>query len=472
MRNKLYILLVAMMLSSIGLFAQIEEIFTDSTNQKYNQYGQVVEFIELDAEARNSILTFESKDKSYKFWTDLRVLFDGGLFFDGGWDKDDVIGQDAHTTFNPIGNGVTIRRARVAFKVLMHNNWYAELDMDFAGSQTEIKDAYVKYVNDARDFNLKAGHFREGFSMETTTTSRYVTFIERSLPSRFSPSRNLGFQANLMKERYLIIGGVHFNDQGSFDQFELSQDANKDFGTDEGYSFTGRFVYRPIMDKDKLLHVGAAASYRTPKTDGDVPNSYRYSIRSISNINRKKYLDTDNILNVESNTLFNVELAGAYKNFMFQAEYFNNDISREPGFENVNLNGLYAQTGVLLTGGKYLYNKNEGEFTQVERGRRVGELELAFRFDYLDLNDENAGIYGGAANAYTLGLNYHVNSNVKFMLNYSYINHDRYANGKGELFVGRDSNGDLTRDPFEVVAASGKGGEDFGQLQFRIELDF
>ncbi len=457
MRNKLYILLVAMMLSSIGSFAQDNKKVVDSV--KLNQYGQVVVSEDLDAEARNSFLTFESKDNKYKFWFDNRVYFDGGMFFD----KD---------TYNPIGNGVTIRRARVAMKVIMHKNWYGEIDFDFSGSATEIKDAYIKYTNDARDFNVKAGHFREGFSMETTTTSRYVTFIERSLSSKFSPSRHLGFQANLMKEKYLLVGGVHFNDQGSFEEVELGQDANKKEGTDEGYSFTGRAVFRPIIDSEKVLHIGVAASYRTPKTHLEVPDSYRYSTRSISNVNRKKYLDTDDILNVESNVLFNVELAGAYKNIMFQSEYFNNDISRADGFENVNLNGFYAQAGYLLFGGNYRYNKNEGEFTQVARGTDKGDLEVAFRFDYIDLNDENAGIYGGSANGYTLGLNYHVNSNIKFMLDYSYLDHDRYANGKGKLFVGTDINGDPAKDPADVIEAEGKAGEDFGQLQFRIEIDF
>jgi len=452
MKNKFYTLVVALILYSIGLTAQEEKV-------TINQYGQEVQVEELAAEAQNSFLTFQSADKKYKFWFDNRVYFDGGIFFD-----DDAL--------NPIGNGVTIRRARVAMKVKMHKNWYGEIDFDFSGSATEIKDAYIKYTNDASDFNIKAGHFREGFSMETTTTSRYVTFIERSLSSKFAPSRHLGFQANLMKEKYLFTGGVHFNDQGSYEEVEFGQDANKDSGTDEGYSFTGRFVFRPIIDNEKVLHIGAAASYRTPKTSLEVPNSYRFSTRSISNVNRKKYLDTDDILNVESNVLFNVELAGAYKNVMFQTEYFNNDISRTEGLVDVNLNGFYAQAGILLTGGKYNYNRNEGEFTQVSRGSEKGELEAAFRFDYIDLNDEVAGIYGGSANGYTFGLNYHVNSNVKFMLNYSYLDHDRYANGKSKLYVGYDSSGNLTKDYAEVVADEGDAGDDFGQLQFRIEIDF
>lgn len=454
MKIKPYILLVAMMLSSIVSFAQNNDKVV-----KLNQYGQEVESVELNAESRNSILTFESKDKKYKFWFDNRVYFDGGYFFD-------------KNTYNPIGNGVTIRRARVAMKVAMHKNWYGEIDFDFSGSATEIKDAYIKYTNDARNFNVKAGQFREGFSMETTTTSRYITFIERSLMSKFSPSRHLGLQANYMTEKFLFVGGVHFNSQGDFEEVQFSKDANKDNGADEGYSLTGRVVFRPIIDKEKVLHIGLAGSYRTPKTHLEVPNSYRFSTRSISNVNRKKYLDTDDILNVASNTLFNVELAGAYKNIMFQSEYTSNNISRKTGFENVNLNGFYAQTGILLTGGKYNYNRNEGEFTQVSRGSKKGELEAAFRFDFIDLNDENASIYGGSANGYTFGLNYHVNTNIKFMVNYTSLNHDRYANGKGKLFVGKDVNGDLTKDPKDVVATKGNGGDDFGQLQMRIEIDF
>ena len=58
------------------------------------------------------------------------------------------------------------------------------------------------------------------------------------------------------------------------------------------------------------------------------------------------------------------------------------------------------------------------------------------------------------------------------MLNYSYLNHDRYANGKGKLFVGHDVDGNLTKDYTKVVESDGEAGDDFGQLQMRIEIDF
>ncbi len=452
MKKRIYTLFIAMTLLNIGLIAQQD-------NVKLNQYGQKVSSVDLDAEARNGILTFESKDKQAKFWLDNRVYFDGGIFFDGN-------------TYNPIGNGVNIRRARFAVKARLYNNWYGEIDLDFAGAVTELKDLYIKYTNDAKTFNIKAGHFKEGFSMETTTTSRYLTFVERSLASKFSPSRHLGFQANYMRDKFLFIGGIHFNSQGEYEEVEFGQKANKKKGMDEGYSLTGRAVYRPILDANKVLHIGAGASYRTPKTDLEVPNSYRFSTRSISSINRKKYLDTDDILNVSSNLLWNVELAGAYNNIMFQSEYTNNDVTRTEGLSAVNLNGFYFQVGYLLGQGKYNYNRNEGEFTQVSNGSDKGQMEVAVRYDFIDLNDETAKIYGGSADAYTLGLNYYFNKNVKMMMDYSYFNHDRYANGKGKLYIGHDKDGELTKDFNEAVEATGKGGEDFGQLMMRVEIDF
>jgi phosphate-selective porin OprO/OprP len=79
---------------------------------------------------------------------------------------------------------------------------------------------------------------------------------------------------------------------------------------------------------------------------------------------------------------------------------------------------------------------------------------------------------GGAGEGYTFGINYHVNSNVKIMLNYAYMNHDRYANGKGKLFVGYDEAGELTKDPKKVVDANGKAGDDFSMICVRFEVDF
>jgi phosphate-selective porin OprO/OprP len=218
--------------------------------------------------------------------------------------------------------------------------------------------------------------------------------------------------------------------------------------------------------------MGVSASYRTPKTSWEFPNTYRVSLRDMTNISRKKFLDSDDIPNVESNVLLGGELAASYKSFKFASEYLQTKVNRKEGFESYTANGMFASVSYLVFGGLYHYNDEEGEFTRVERGKKWGDIELAFRFDYINLNDTKANIMGGSANGYTGGVTYHVNPNVKFMLNYSYIDHDRYANGKGKLYCGTDVNGNPTMDYTKVTEPAGEGGDDYGLIQARIEIDF
>ena len=437
-----------------------------SNNIRYNQYGVRVNRTPLDSEERNGILFHEAKDQSYRVWYDVRVQADGGMFFGD--------------TYNEIGNGTSIRRARFAVKTEFGKYWYAEFDLDIANSELELKDAYLQFQN--KGIEISVGHFKETFSMERTTTSRYLTFIERpNTVNTFAPSRHTGMAISYNKNWLFAAGGVHFQVIDDLEERTFSKDHNKDGGIDEGYSLTGKIVLMPwASDLDKGLHFGIAGSYRTPKTSAEVwdyenqRGSIRYSTRSISSINRKKYIDTDDITNVESTTLGGIELAGYYNNYRLQSEYHTSKVNRFDDMISEKFEGFYVFGSVLLFGGNYQYNTNEAEFTQPKRGKDWGEIELAFRYDYITLNSltEGSNLMGGSGENYTFGINYYVNNNVKIMLNYAYLNHDRYANGKNKLFVGYDANGELTKNPMLVADETGKAGEDFHMVAIRFEVDF
>lgn len=426
---------------------------------RYDAYGQQVSRIKLGGENRNGFLVFESPDQNYRTWFDLRVNFDAAHYFD-------------NNALNDLGSGLTIRRLRFAMKTVIYKHWTGEVDLNFAGGQLDVKDAFIGYRSEPNKFYIKTGYFKEPISMETTTTSRYQTFIEEPFMTEFAPARQLGVNISKWDDRYLAVVGVHFNDVENLEVTTYTQDANKDFGTDEGYSLTAKGVFRPINKDNKLIHVGVSGSYRTPKTSWEFPNTYRVSLRDMTNISRKKYLDTDDIPNVESNILLGGELSASYNNLRFSSEYMLTKVNRATGFENYQASGLFASVAYMVFGGKYAYNNEEGEFTQVTRGKTWGDVELALRYDYIDLNDSKAQIMGGSANGYTTGITYFANSNVKIMLNYSYIDHDRYANGKGKLYVGTDENGELTKDYTKVTEGAGKAGDDYGFIQARVEIDF
>jgi len=430
-----------------------------TSNVRYNQYGVRVNRTLLSVEERNGILVFESKDQSHRVWYDVRVQADGAMFFGN--------------TYNEIGNGAAIRRARFAVKTEFAKKWYAELDMDIANSQLELKDAYLQRTF-GNNFELRVGNFKENYSMESTTTSRYLTFMERPMAvNTFAPSRHLGLMATYNYNWLLTQGGIFFQKVDDIEERTFSLTNNKDFGVDEGYSLTGKAVFMPFYnDVHKGLHFGVAGSYRTPKTDAEVAGTLRYSTRSLTSINRKKYIDTDLIGKVDYATLGGFEIAGYHKNLRFQGEYLINSVHRLENLETLNFDGWYMFGSWLVFGGKYNYNTSEGEFTQVSRGKSWGDLELALRYDYLSLNSAMETLMGGAGEGITLGLNYYANNNVKIMLNYSYLNHDRYASGKNKLFVGYDANGQLTRNPKLVVDGKGKAGEDYHMIGIRFEVDF
>lgn len=437
----------------------------DNDSVRYNQYGIAVSRTPLVAERRNGILVFESKDGTSRIWTDLRAQADGAYFFD-------------KEALNPIGNGTSIRRARVAFKTIFGEHWYGEVDLDFSNSDLELKDAYLKYSfkkqSEGGGLEIQIGNFKEPFSMDRTTTSRYLTFIERAnVVATFAPSRHIGAMASYYKDWLLFLGGVHFQDIGGLEERTYSTDSNKDLGTDEGYSFTGRLALMPWYDNpDYGLHFGFAGSYRTPTTDAEIPGSVRYSTRSLTSINRKKYMDTNDIIKVDHIVLGGLEFAAHYQGLKLQSEYISSKVTRKENLGTEKFSGYYVSGSWLLFGGIQRWDASQGEFTQPSRGKSWGDVELAFRYDYLNLNSRLDGVMGGASEGYTLGLNWHANDNIKVMLNYAILNHDRYASGKGKLFVGYDLDGKLTKDPKMVADAAGKAGNDYSFVSLRFEVDF
>ncbi|WP_158211127.1 OprO/OprP family phosphate-selective porin [Myroides phaeus] len=460
MKKTLY-LVSAFALSTLS-FSQ-----TKNDSLRYNQYGLQVERQSLSAEARNGILVFESKDEKYKLWLDLRVHVDGASFW--GVEKD----------YDPIGNGARIRRARTAIKANITQDWYGEIDLNFADGRLELKDAIIRY-DGFSNTELQIGNFKENFSIARNTSSRYQQFMERPMAAQaLAPSRHLGINAKYQKDWLYASGGIFFQEIEDAEKADFVETNNKDYGRNQGMSYTGKIAFQPLHKHDDMaLHIGAGISYRTPKTDVD-PAKFggsRFSTRNSTSINRKKYIDTGVINNVNYDLLYTFELAGFYKGFRFESAFIQNDThikDSAPEKENKQTKhflGSYTQVSYLLFGGQQHYDYTGGKFNQVKRGRDWGDIELALRYDYLDLNSRD--IYGGSGEAYSIGLNYYVNNNVKFMLNYQYNNNDRYANGKGKLLVGHDTNGQAVKDPSKVVEGKNKAGVDYSMLSFRIELTF
>ena len=396
--------------------------------------------------------------------SDLKVSFGGRIQMDGAF----YYGGD----FQPLANGVGFRRVRLNTNASFGKNLSGKVEMDLAGGSFTLKDCFIKY-DFLNGLNFRLGNFQEGFSMLTMTSSGDFLFIEHpNIVSAFSPEYHIGVQGAYQKNQFLGQAGVHFQKiNGSTEKDYV--DTNLKNGQDEGISYTLRTVWMPFSKlKDRGFHLGVAASYRTPKTDigsGKV-NTVRYSTASLSGIDKMKFMDTNYINNVNHDWLFGGELAAYNHSLRFQSEYILNQTHRMGDLSTEKFNGYYAEAACLLFGGQQKYVSSKGAFTQPSSGKEWGDIEVAVRFDRLDMNGTN--INGGQSNGYTLGINYYASKNLKFQLNYSYVDHDKFANAGGNVGVGYTNTGEVTKDPKMVDESRDKVGNDYSIVTLRAQLNF
>ena len=465
--KKFSFLMATLFIMGTMAFAQDEE------KQAVDQYGNTVNVKKLEASSRDGILVFESKEKDYKFWFDSRVQVDFGSYF---------LQKDQKEWADPIGNGASIRRARFAVKAQITRDWYGEVDMELANGSFELKDAIVRY-NGLKNWQFSVGSQKPDFSLSRNTSSRYLEFMERPMVvSAFAPSRHLGVFAKYANKYFFGSASVLFQEIEGQETRDYVESNNKDYGMDEGLSYLGKIVVRPINEADYGIHVGGAVMYDAPKTSDEmgVYSATRFSCRNATNISRKKYIDTDDIKNTDHNLIATAELAGHCHGFRIESAWLSDWTYMKPeaGIDKpYHFQGWYVESGCLLLGGKQSYDSDGAKFNRVRTGRSWGDIELALKYEFLDMNDyegraADQAIYGGSAELYGAALNFYFAKNVKIALNYQYVNNDRYANGKGKLYVGLDAAGNPTKDFTQVAAADGKAGVNYHMLLARFQVAF
>ena len=461
--KRLSFLLAALFIIGAAAYAQ-------KTDQAIDQYGNKVDVKEVSATERDGILVFESKDKDFKFWFDSRVQVDFGHYF------------GAQEWADPIGSGASIRRARFAVKTQINKDWYGEVDMELANGSFELKDALVRY-NGLKNWQFNVGSMKPDFSMSRNTSSRYLEFMERPMVvNAFAPSRHLGVFAKYSNKEFFGSASILFQEIEGQETRDYVEANNKDYGMDEGLSYIGKVVVRPVNEADYGLHIGGAVMYDTPKTSDElgIYDGTRFSCRNATNISRKKYLDTDDIKDTDFNLIATAELAGHYDGLRVESAWLSdwtymND--KEAYAKPYHFQGWYVECGYLLCGGKQTYDSGSAKFNRVRNGKNWGDVELALKYEYLDLNDyegrsTDQAIFGGSAELYGAGLNFYLGKNTKIALNYQYVNNDRYANGKGKLYVGLDADGNKTKDFTKVVDEAGDAGVNYHMLLARFQVAF
>jgi phosphate-selective porin OprO and OprP len=361
-----------------------------------------------------------------------------------------------------LDDGVNARRARIGVIGKFLGDWDYALIYDFAGSSdgfastasagggavgflpggglSGIENAYLSY----RGFRplggqlaIEGGYMKVPYTLGEATSSNDILFLERASSQLIAVDIAAGDQRSAFGTRWyndIFWAGAYAT--GPKAGAIHSASSTNPNGTTEQLGATARVAGQVISGNDYSLHLGADAEFLIRPPHNLVDNSFtlKFSDRPELRIDPMEIIDTGSIAGVSGAQVYNAEAAATYGPFFFQGEYFWYNVTRNnlPGLQSLKFQGGYAQASLVLTGETHPYIPAYGAYGGIIPanpfslwGGGWGAWEIAGRISTVNLNDQlgtTNGVAGGRQTIYTAGLNWYVNSNVRFMFDYLHGN--------------------------------------------------
>jgi phosphate-selective porin OprO/OprP len=379
----------------------------------------------------------ESADGQYS------IALTGRLHLDTG----DYINVHPGSRAAPVTNlssGFNARRARIGVTGKAFGDWTYTFIYD-AGNSNDLTPRGIEYAQiNYRGFKntiLDLGYSENPFTLDTATNTNDIMFMERSTPAFIATEFNTDdFRSS--------VGGRYFTDRywlGAY--FTGPQQGQSHAQTAEQFGAFQRGTYQVLSGPDYSLHLGIGVDelLKAPNTGINTANSITLSDAPELRIDPTAIVDTGPLGSVANpvtgGTVYNLETAAGYKNLFWQGEYFHYAVDRR-GLQQANFDGGYGQVGWTLTGESRKYIPDTGAYSAIIPDRPFslaeggwGAWELGARLSYIDLNgnftaglplaSQPSAVAGGKQTSFTLGLNWYVNSNIRFMLNYVHADIDK-----------------------------------------------
>jgi len=323
-------------------------------------------------------------------------------------------------------NGTDIRRGRFGFDGTAWGVWKYRIEAEFVKNTTNLLDAYIQYAG-FKNVLITVGQQKAPYGLEANGTDALATFLERGMANSafgaVGAERRVGATVAITPTPQIIAAvGI----------FGAGEGVQRNATTpDETYGVNGRVTFEPINDVDKLVHVGVSAYHvsdfaaRTISNLGDRPNTRVDGglIESLSFAPITTGPAAGQTRGVKDATYWGAEAAGVYGRFSVQGEYNHLHINRYDNVVDPNFDGFYVFGTVFLTGESRTF-KN-GTVDRVKpfndfnpAAGHWGAVELAVRYDRLNLTDLALSPLDHNAYSWTVGLNWYLNPNTRFIVNY------------------------------------------------------
>lgn len=342
-------------------------------------------------------LAISSPDGNFKFKFNGRVMVDATFV-----DEDQ----------SSLSSGTELRRARFGFGGTIYKVWGFQLTPDFGQGSASITDAYIAYKG-FKNNKITVGNHHAPFAMELADSSKYMTFIERSIGSELiQGSSGPG-------NRRMGISSFHNGANWTVQYGVFGRSVNNNSGDeDDRLTYAARATFAPIHEKTHALHFGGGYAYQDFDSDGlDV----RFRTRNGTHIG-PRWLDST--VMADGADFLTLDIAYIRGPFSFQAEYDRAMVDGTTGVGDVDVGSYFIQADWFITGESRNYKAKKGHFSKVSPKNEVGNggfgaWQLGFRFASADMNDGNH--VGGELDVMTLGLNWYATKNIRFMANYNRV---------------------------------------------------
>jgi len=346
------------------------------------------------------------------------MVWGGRMYLDAGFFTADSSYVDDNSGIG--GDGAEFRTARLFVKGTIYDSVEFKLQNEFdPNRENNLKDAFIAMTTPVG--KIKVGHFKEPFSIEQLTSSRFITFMERSLGDVFAPSRNIGLQVSGYDEEF---GDLNW----AAGVFRNSIDGGPAIGEGQ-YSYTGRLTATAFNEEDSssVLHYGGAISFRSDRRG-------RNTLTDEPEIHLLLPLGGFLFQPSSGAMMYNLEAAWVDGPVSLQGEYFAS--TTEATGQDIEGTGYYVMGSYFLTGEKRNYQAKGGKFARVQvrdnydGGGGSGAVELKGRISSRDFDAAAAvlptAFPGNELTNYSLGLNWYLNPNTRIMFDYI---HSEYESG-------------------------------------------
>lgn len=342
-----------------------------------------------------------------------RVLVDGALY--------------ASPQKSLFPDGVAIPEARIGAS-MRYGNWSSAIDVSYAYSKIGLRNMWIEYGFDKAN-SLRIGNFIHQFGLQSTSGSTKCTMEQPIASALFTPGLQLG--AMFVHHDSRLYASFSANVESS----ALSQVVNAPLFNQQGYGLHTRIVWRKPVEGAPIWHIGISGGFATPQRhvedNEDIHDGFTVSANFPTKVVQLSAIGTT-VYKAKNLFKFTPEFVFAYKKGALEVQYFFQQINRRQSLEPFLAQSGYVTLRGVLIGGEYGYNSATAQL----KNPRPGSLECVLDYNYANLSDSKAAIFGGISNSASATLNYYFNPYITARLNYTYVHRWNRADADPVTFNG------------------------------------